>query len=367
MGSFGLYEDMSSKLPIKYKNKPNKTDNSSIINTLIIDGNSLFKTGYHGAMNEYNSSGEKIGAIYQFMTVLRKLLDETVYHKCFVFWDGSLSGKLRYEIYKDYKSDRGKDFINGSVPDEEDYIIQQLKVKQYLEEIFVKQLTDDVVEADDFIALYCLLFSDKEKITICSNDMDLSQLVSNNVRLYNCGKGKKYYLTPSNFLEKMGYAIGNTVLIKTISGDNSDSISGILGVKEKTLLNNFPDLTKTQLTLDIILEQANTILKNRLESKKKPLKSISNIIDRKTSGIQGDKIYEINKKLVDLSKPLLTEKALNNFHNIINNKLDVSDRTIKNILTLFKRDGIDALIKEHNIDNYLLIFKKYMERVKGEF
>jgi 5'-3' exonuclease len=85
-------------------------------NTLLVDGNALFKSGYFGAKGEYNYKGQHIGGIYQFITMLRKLLSENMYHRVYVFWDGNFSGKLRYEIYSPYKSSRGKDYVNGTQP-----------------------------------------------------------------------------------------------------------------------------------------------------------------------------------------------------------------------------------------------------------
>jgi hypothetical protein len=49
------------------------------------------------------------------LTILRKMLVDDLYHRVYVFWDGNLSGKLRYDFYKPYKSDR-ENFINGTHP-----------------------------------------------------------------------------------------------------------------------------------------------------------------------------------------------------------------------------------------------------------
>ena len=96
---------------------PPKNGKSKITNTLLVDGNALYKRSFIGARDEYNKDGEHIGGVYQFLTVLRKLMNENIYQKVFVFWDGEFSGKLRYNIYKDYKIKRGKDFINGTKPE----------------------------------------------------------------------------------------------------------------------------------------------------------------------------------------------------------------------------------------------------------
>ena len=143
-------------------------------NTLLIDGNALFKLGYHGAIREVNWIGEKIGGIYQFITVLRKLLLEDLYHKVYVVWDGHLSGKLRYEIYPNYKISRGKCYETGqrTIEPDQDFISQQITVKKYLEELFVRQAEDEVVEGDDLIAYYCNNKRKNEKITICTTAPD---------------------------------------------------------------------------------------------------------------------------------------------------------------------------------------------------
>jgi 5'-3' exonuclease len=79
-----------------------------IQNTLLVDGNALFKRGFSGAKGLYNKDGTHIGGVYQFLTTLRMLLEQEMYHRVYVFWDGNFSGKLRYEIYEPYKSARGR-------------------------------------------------------------------------------------------------------------------------------------------------------------------------------------------------------------------------------------------------------------------
>ena len=103
-------------------------------NTLLVDGNALFKHGFFGAKNTYNEHGQHIGGLYAFLTILRKLLIDDLYHRVYVFWDGNLSGKLRYDIYEPYKSGRGKDYINGTHPIDESELQQRRVVWEYLSE-----------------------------------------------------------------------------------------------------------------------------------------------------------------------------------------------------------------------------------------
>jgi 5'-3' exonuclease len=350
-----------AKRPRKYGGEQEPTTN-----TLLVDGNALFKRGFFGAKNQYNNNGEHIGGVYQFITVIRKLLKEELYHRVFVFWDGKFSGRMRYDIYTDYKISRNKDFIHGTHPVDEEEVREKFLIKQYLEELFIRQLMDNTksgVEADDFIAYYCVTKKSNEKITICTSDRDLCQLINKDIKLYLCDI--KDYITDVNYQNHFKHNYRNSKLIKIIGGDASDDIIGIEGVKEKTLLNLFPELAERKVTLDEILESAKKQQYFRIDMKKKPLKTLTNIIERNTTGIQGKEIYEINEALVDLSKPLVDKpnrKLLKNLKLPIG---DITNRGIKNVYTLMKRDGIDKQIYNFSTE-YLLPFKELIEREKKQ-
>ncbi len=329
--------------------------------TLLIDGNALFKTGYHGAKKMYNHRGEHIGGIYQFMTMVRKFLNTDIYQKVFVFWDGKLSGKLRYDIYEDYKGNRNKDYKNGTAPiDDVDQIIQQTKIKEYIEELYIRQLENEIVEADDFIAYYVHEKKNIEDITIVTIDTDLCQLIDDNVRVYLCNPSKKIYITKENYRFNFIHHLDNCVLIKTICGDSSDNIKGIKGIKEQSLLDNFPDLMVRKMNIDEIINESKNIQETRKSQKKKPLKKIDNIINKVTDGIQGNKVFDINRVLVDLSVPMLTNEAKKDIIELM--ECDLSDdRHIRNVMDLMIRDGVYNDIKNY-VEDYFLPFKKLAER-----
>jgi len=313
------------------------------LNTLLIDGNALFKRGYHGSHGAYNANGEHIGGIYQFITVLKMLLEKDVFHRVYVFWDGEFSGKLRYEIYKDYKSGRGKNYETGTEPVDDNEKLQRLIVKDYLDDLSIRYLEDEVVESDDFIAYYCLIKQENEDITICTSDRDLCQLISDDVKIYLCDK--KEYITKLNYGKYFKHHPSNVSLIKTIAGDTSDSITGIKGVKEQTLLTHFPFITDRETTIDEIIEEAKKIQENRITNKKPPLKAIDNIINSVTDGKQGKDIFKINDELVNLKKPKITQEAITELYNLIDLPLS-KDRDIKNVYNKIKRDGVDNLISD---------------------
>ena len=330
-------------------------------NTLLVDGNALYKRGFIGARNEYNEAGQHIGGVYQFLTVLRKLINEDLYHKVFVFWDGEFSGKLRWDIYKDYKCGRGKDYINGTKPDDLEEVAQRGVVFNYLEELFIRQLVDDKVESDDFIAYYCNVKKDIENITVVTSDRDLTQLVDDNVRMYMLDLKK--YINKSNFKEQFKYHYENVAIIKILCGDASDSIKGVKRLGDTTLIKHFPQLKERKVNLDEILEGAKIQQQERLDYGKKPLQVLTNIVEGITDGVQGNNLYEINKRLVDLTIPLLTTEAIEEVNSLIDSPLS-DDRTIKNAYKMLKDDGIDIMLGESRYNEYLLPFKKLMEREK---
>lgn len=340
-----------------------KLDNKLSINTLVVDGNALFKRGYSATKDDYDESGNQNGGVYQFLTVLRKLMEENLYHKVYVFWDGKFSGKMRWEIYKDYKGNRNKDYINGTIPDDLMEVHQREVVFNYLEELYIRQLIDEKVEADDFIAYFCKVKQDVENITVVTSDMDIAQLVSKNVRLYLLHLKK--YITPSNFKEQFGYHHENIAVMKILCGDSSDNIKGVKRLGEGTLFKHFPQLTERKVTLDEIINDASKLQEERLQGKKNKLQVLDNIINGTTEGVQGDNLYEINRKLIDLTTPLVSEKALKDVNLLIDSPLS-DDRSIKNAYRMLKNDGLDKTLGQSRYETYLLPFKKLMEREKKE-
>ena len=334
-------------------------------NTLLVDGNALFKTGFFGAKNVFNQNGDHIGGLYQFLTVLRKLLTEDLYHRVYVFWDGDYSGKLRYEIYPPYKSGRGKDYVNGTKPIDDNELLQQEMVRDYLDTLFIKQIRHNIIEGDDFIAYYCLTKNKNEKITICSNDRDMCQLISEDVKIYFCDSKVKEYVDLKNYSKYFNYHQNNAVLMKTMTGDNSDTIKGVKGLGETTLLSLFPELRERKVELSEILDKARQLREERLKIKK-PLTVLDNIINGVTEGVQGDRLYEINAKLVNLKEPLLTEDGIKELEHLIDATLTPDGRGIKKTFEKLERDGLDKEIGPTRYPDFLLPFKKLIERQTKE-
>ncbi len=327
-------------------------------NTLLIDGDSLLKTAYHGAKNLYYKENH-IGGIFQFLTMLRKCLNEHRYDRVLVFWDGQFSGRLRYDIYKDYKSNRDKDFYNETPPSEPELYIQKERVFQYCEELFIRQYQDSVIEADDGIAYYCQKIKENEKIVIVTNDRDMLQLIGERVGIYVINLRK--IITINNFYEHFNHHYSNVKLIKILSGDNSDNIKGIKGVSEKTLIKHFPEITQKSLTLTDILSKIEDIQKER----KNRLKTLDNIINKVTVGLQGENIFEVNDKIIDLKKPLLTDSSKEELNHLFNSTIDPEDRTTKNVIKMMLDDGLTMAIPGGR-DGYINFLQPFLRIIKKE-
>jgi len=150
-----------------------------VTKTLLVDGNNLVKIGFHG-VKDYYHNGRHIGAIWHFVNTIRRFIDEQNFDKVVVMWDGddnSSARKLIYPQYKEQRRDRDNEYKLDSFTE------QKERIKQYLEDCYIRQINVDNNEADDLIAYYCKI-SENEQKTIYSGDKDLTQLISDKVSVY---------------------------------------------------------------------------------------------------------------------------------------------------------------------------------------
>lgn len=382
---------MKQVVPKKIINK--QSDKLKItFNTLLIDGSNLLEVSSLGDKT-LSSQGTQIGGIFQFLLQLKMLLQKGNFRYVYVFWDGRHGGSLRKKIYFDYKANRDKEFEEDGLSDymkevnkkigymydrfvkKEDPVKLQEKQKhkeifywqrdvimEMMEELFVRQCVCDETEADDFIGYYVSHKKPNEKIVIVSNDRDLTQLISDDVIVYV--QSLKAFVTTKNHTDIMGYNYQNVVLKKMLCGDASDNIKGIKGLGEKTLLTNFEEIKKRKVTLGEVIEKARKINEDRLLEKKKPLKWAENIVNRVTNGCQGDKIYEINEKIIDLKNPLMSDEAKELLESIMYAPIDPTDRTMENLYNIVLEYNIDKLKDSTTFGNFFSEFMYLIEKEK---
>jgi DNA polymerase-1 len=324
--------------------------------TLIIDGNVLMKRSYSGAKHVYHK-GKHIGGIFAFYSTLRKLVVEQKVDKVVITWDGERGGTLRLDYYPDYKENRPSFF-------DKEYELQKLRVKEYAEDLFIRQYEHPDVESDDLIAFYCLNKKKNEDVVVYTNDRDMCQLITEDVTLFLADK--KTIVGVGNYQWYFQHHYTNAGLIKIIEGCSSDNIKGVMGVTEKTLLFHFPELKHRKVSLEEIIEKSKVLQEER---GKKPLKVFDNIIEGKSKGSHRGPMYEINTKIIDLTNPLLPEEASEAVLNLVNLSLDPEGRNHKNVLKMMIEDGVMYAIPggENGYLSYMEPFVKLSKIEKLKF
>jgi len=241
----------------------------------------------------------------------------------------------------------------------ESYLQQKSRVKQYLEEIFVRQVEMINNEADDLIAHYCKVATD-EDVIIFSADKDLTQLISERVTIYS-PISKQYFKNGDMItINKVEIPHYNVLLTKIFTGDKSDNIDGIEGLGEKTLLKFFPVLQEMPCTMDELLD----IARNN-EQKKKP-KALENILTGKTkNGILGEEFYNTNMKIVDLGNPLITDEGKELVEQIYTDTIDPTDRGYKNLMRLMMEDGLFKYLPK-NDEAWVNFLRPFMKLTRKE-
>ena len=153
-------------------------------------------------------------------------------------------------------------------------------------------------------------------------------------------------------------------LKKVICGDTSDNIKGIKGVGDTTLLKNFPQLKEREVRLDEIISEARLINENRLNEKKKPLKWAENIVNKVTEGVQGDKIYEINEKIINLKNPIMTDDAVELMNSMMYAPIDPEGRSFENLYKILTGYGVDNLKEEGIFASFFSEFNNLVNKEK---
>jgi DNA polymerase-1 len=329
--------------------------------TLLVDGNNLLKIGFHGVRDFFNK-GEHVGGTWHFLNTLRRFLEESNYNKVVVFWDSETGSSQRRLIYPKYK-------LNRKQKDEEDFkeqsfITQKNRVKQYLEEMFVRQLEVEQSEADDLIAYYCQISEDEDK-TIFSSDRDLTQLISDKVTIYS-PQQKRYYKNGDGIkMDASEIPHYNVMTYKILTGDSSDNIDGIFYLGEKTFLKLFPEILDTELKYTDILTKAESLL-----SEQKGNVALQNLLSGKTKeGIFGEEFFTINEKLVDLANPLISDDGKELVRLYYSESLDPDGRGHRNLIRMMMDDGFFKFLPKGDDAwvNFLKPFLKLSRKEKTNF
>ena len=326
--------------------------------TLLLDGEWNLRRNAK-KRDDMRSGGEWCGGLFGFLDSLRALTNKLMPDRIVVMWDGKAAGQYRQEIYPLYKSNRDRDFSREAYGltdkgfdfeqnKKKSLLKQKIKVKNYLEELSVRQLEVPFIEGDDLIAGYVKNKEEDEIVYISSADKDYYCLLDDNV--YVIRPADALIISKDNFYQTFGYYYENSILFKCFDGDTSDVIKGIKGVGEETLLTNFPLLKSKKYSIDDLIEEAKIIQSNL----KKPSKKIQTIIDCK-------EYFLLNKKLMDLNEhPFLTQVAVDEIvvigSCIIIDPDNIKERSIERAMNMFIKEGLHKFVYNGDYGNFFKPF-----------
>jgi len=323
--------------------------------TLLVDGDNLFKIGFHGVKDLFNES-EHVGGIFHFINTLRKFLEEHNHDKVVVFWDAESNSSARKLLYAEYKANRRQSMMDFKY---ESYLQQKQRVKEYLEEVFVRQVEMFGNEADDLIAYYTQICKE-EQVIIFSADKDLTQLISKKVTIYSPVQKRYYKYGDKIKMGSIDIPHQNVMVYKVLTGDKSDNIDGIKLFGEKSMMKFFPQMFDKPCTIDEIINNAREI------EQKSKVKLISNLLTGTTKrGILGEEYFITNQKLVDLQQPLISDEGKQIVEQIYSDVFDPENRGYKNLMKMMVSDGLFKFLPK-NDEAWVNFVKPFMKLIRKE-
>ena len=222
---------------------------------VLIDGHSILNRAFYGVPDLSNSEGLHTNAIYGFLNILFKLLEEEKPEYLTVAFDVK-APTFRHEMYPEYKGTR------KPMPQE---LHEQVPVmKQVLHAMGIRTMEQPGLEADDILGTLAKR-AEKEgmDVSLVSGDRDLLQIASDKIKIripktkgartevedyYAADVETKYGVTPAGFIE-----------LKALMGDTADNIPGVPKVGEKTaseLLKQFQTLDNLYAHVEEVTKKA---------------------------------------------------------------------------------------------------------------
>ena len=197
---------------------------------VLVDGHSILNRAFFGIPDLTNSEGLHTNAVYGFLNILFKILDEEQPDYLTVAFDVH-APTFRHKMYDAYKGTRK--------PMAEELRQQGPLMKEMLTAMGVTIVEKEGYEADDLLGTIAKQSEAQGlEVSIVSGDRDLLQLASDHIKI-RIPKTKrtgteiedylakdvveKYQVTPLQFID-----------VKALMGDSADNIPGVPGIGEKT-------------------------------------------------------------------------------------------------------------------------------------
>lgn len=197
---------------------------------LLIDGHSILNRAYYGLPNLTNWEGLHTNAVYGFLNIMTKVLEEEKPEYLAVAFDLH-APTFRHKMYDAYKGTRK--------PMPEELREQVPLIKEVLTAMGVAIVTKEGYEADDLLGTIAGMAEKKGMdATILSGDRDLLQLATDHVLIRipktKGGKTEVEDYHAKEVLETYQVTPPQIIELKALMGDTADNIPGIPGVGEKT-------------------------------------------------------------------------------------------------------------------------------------
>lgn len=197
---------------------------------VLIDGHSILNRAFYGLPDLTNSEGLHTNAVYGFLTIMFKILEEERPEYLTVAFDVH-APTFRHEMYAEYKGTRK--------PMAEELRQQVPVIKEVLAAMGIKTIECPGLEADDLLGTLSKRCENHGmEVAVISGDRDLLQLATEHVKIripktkqgrtevedyYADDVKARYQVTPQEFID-----------LKALMGDTSDNIPGVPSIGEKT-------------------------------------------------------------------------------------------------------------------------------------
>lgn len=197
---------------------------------VLIDGHSILNRAFFGIPDLTNAEGLHTNAVYGFLNILFKILDEEKPEYLTVAFDVH-APTFRHKMYDAYKGTRK--------PMAEELRQQVPLIKEMLAAMGIRTIEKEGYEADDLLGTLSVLGEKAGmEVSVVSGDRDLLQLATDHVKIripktkrtgttiedyYAADVKERYQVTPQEFID-----------VKALMGDTADNIPGVPGIGEKT-------------------------------------------------------------------------------------------------------------------------------------
>ena len=227
---------------------------------VLIDGHSILNRAFFGIPDLTNSEGLHTNAVYGFLNIMFRILDEESPQYLAVAFDVH-APTFRHRMYKEYKGTR-----KPMAPELRE---QVPLIKEVLHAMEIPTFEKAGYEADDILGTIARRGEEEGlEVVIVSGDRDLLQLATDHTKIripktkrtgteiedyYAADVKERYQVTPREFID-----------VKALMGDSSDNIPGVPGIGEKTAINLIAAYHSIENTFDHLEEVRPPRAKNAL-------------------------------------------------------------------------------------------------------